>query len=503
MKRDLARFSKGQYDLLVIGGGINGSAIAHLAAQRGLKVALLEKGDFASGTSSKSTKLVHGGLRYLEQLEFSLVRESLRERHIQLQAAPHLVKPLGFVIPVYKSGPRPLWKVSLGVRLYDLLSGKYCIEKARTLSVDEIRHFFPDMEREGLRGGVIYYDAQMDDARLCLENVLRADELGAHVANYVEVKSFIKKFRPAIRVRAVDLLTGQSFEVGAQKIVCAAGPWSDLLRKREDHSAAQKVRATKGVHVVVKERLSRHAVFIPAQKDNRLIFVIPWREHSLIGTTDTDYSGDPNNVEAREEDIEYLLSEVRRVFPAKNISKENILTTFAGLRPLVFREGQSPSDLSRKHSIIESYSGVFYVIGGKYTTYRKIAEDCLKRILPPGVEEGKGSRDFVLYSSELVKDKVAEFSEKYGMEKEVVEHLVNCYGRRVDQVLGLIALDERLKERICLGSKVIRAQIVFSKTHEMAQKAEDVLLRRSSLSLCECLNRQCEKEVNKIMSDCS
>src|SRR3989338_2584575 len=260
MKRDLLQFTRQRYDVLVVGGGINGAAVAHLAALNGLKTALLEKGDFAGGTSSKSTKLIHGGLRYLENFEFGLVRESLRERHVQLNSAPHLVHPLRFVIHVYKTDPRPFWMMKLGVWLYDFLSGKYVLEKHRALTAEEVCRIIPGIRREGLIGGVAYSDAQMDDARLCLENVLSAVEKGAHAANYAEVRSLIQENGKSVGVKAYDHLTDKTFEVRAKKIVCAVGPWANIFLRKENSRSRPRLRTTKGIHIVYKGRLAQDAI---------------------------------------------------------------------------------------------------------------------------------------------------------------------------------------------------------------------------------------------------
>ncbi|VAW19560.1 Glycerol-3-phosphate dehydrogenase, partial [hydrothermal vent metagenome] len=480
MIRDIAQFSEKRYDLLIVGGGINGAAMAHLAALKGKRVALLEKQDFASGTSSKSTKLVHGGLRYLENFEFAMVSQALKERYLQLKESPHLVKSLGFIIPIYQSGSRPFWKVKLGVFLYDWLCGKYSIGSSRPLTIKEVQHFLPGVKTEGLKGGVIYYDAQMDDARLCLDNVLRASELGADVANYVEVKTVDTKEQEMFYVRAVDQLTGKEFDVKAKKVVFTAGPWTDVLRRREDATCVQKIRTTKGVHLILEDQISKHAMFLSSEKDSRMFFVVPYRGQTLVGTTDTDYSGNPDDIQVEEQDLEYLFNEVRTAFPSLNILRKNIVGSFAGLRPLVFNKDHSPSRTSREHMFLESSSGLYYLIGGKYTTYRKIANDCLNRIFNNAF--GEITDDFHLYASQLNKIQIAELSREYKLEKVIVRQLENTYGHRMRAVLDLVRENSSLGERICSCCDVIKAQIRFAKQEEMAQKKEDILSRRLSLS---------------------
>ncbi|MCA9407295.1 MAG: glycerol-3-phosphate dehydrogenase/oxidase, partial [Candidatus Omnitrophica bacterium] len=294
MIRDIQKLKEGPFDLLVIGGGINGSAIANLAADAGLRTALLEKGDFASGTSSKSTKLLHGGLRYLESFEFGLVHESLKERTIHFKSSPHLTKHLRFLIPIYKTDKRPFWMLKIGMFLYDFLSGKHLIQKHEILTAEEVLLKEPSLASKDLIGGVIYSDVQMNDARFCLENVLSAQEKGACVANYVEVKSIIKENGKAVGVIARDLKSGESIEIRASKIICAVGSWTNEFMRKEITKFPAKVRNTKGVHIVYKEKFSERAFLIPSHRDNRILFVIPWLNHSLIGTTDTDFTGSPD-----------------------------------------------------------------------------------------------------------------------------------------------------------------------------------------------------------------
>ena len=494
MKRNIESCQDRVFDVLVIGGGINGAAIAHMAATNGLSVCLLEKNDFGSGTSSKSTKIVHGGLRYLENLEFGLVKEALRERTLQLKNAPHLVHSLGFIVPVFKSDERPFWVIKLGVLLYDLLSGRHLIKKRRTLTTAEVEHLVPGINTEGLLGGVMYYDGQMDDARIVLENVLSAVDRGAIAANYVQVRSFIKEMGKAIGVEAEDMISKKTFKVRAKKIISAVGVWTDEFLDKEHARAPQKVRPTKGVHIVYRGQVCDHAVLIPTKSDKRIFFVIPWHGNSLIGTTDTDYAGDPDRVHVEEEDIEYLFNEARRVFPEVDFNEKDIITSFAGLRPLAFKEGQ-PSKVSRRHVVESSYSGVIYVYGGKYTTYRKIAEDALKAATTKELKDT--STTFPLYGSGEITQNLNEIASASKLSAETITFLVGHYGIRYQEILKIIEQNGELAEILIAGSRVLKAQVVYAIENEFAQNEDDVIDRRLGLIYDDCDHDHCRREIKK------
>jgi glycerol-3-phosphate dehydrogenase len=495
MLRDITQFTKQKFDLLVVGGGINGAAIAYMAADNGLRVGLIEKGDFASGTSSKSTKLVHGGIRYLEHFEFDLVSEALHERYIQFKNAPHLVKPLPFIIPVYDNDRRPLWMMKLGVMLYDALAGKYKLGPHKTFSPKELLTQEPSLNPQGLKGGVRYFDAQMDDARLCLENILMADDKGAKIANYVEAVSLMKENRKTVGIVAKDVRTGQIFEIRAKRVVCALGPWTNEVFKDDRRHVKHSVRTTKGIHLVYKGSLVREAVVVQSKEDKRIFFVIPWQGHTLIGTTDTDYNGDPNDVRVEAEDIKYLLTEAKRVFPSVDFKQEHLVTTFAGLRPLVFREGE-PSRLSRGHEIDTSPSGVIYVMGGKYTTYRKVAEDCVKKFM---YLKARDPLSYPLYGGGEVAAPVDAISRDYGVGAAAIEHLLSKYGSRYGDVLDFTKKDAALKQPLCTCSPAIRAQVVYAIEVEMAQTADDIIHRRLGLQYVPCESGQCRAYINEVI----
>ena len=501
MVRDILRLNNNKFDLIVVGGGINGAAIANLAAGCGASVALLEKNDFASGTSSKSTKLLHGGIRYLENFEFDLVRESLKERFIQWQAAPYLVKPMPFVIPVYKNDKRPLWMMQFGVWFYDFLSGKYTIGRHRFLSVGEISTMAPGINLDGLAGGVEFCDAQMDDARLCLENVLMAHKQGAVAANYVEVTGFIKdKNQHAIGVKVLDVLSGQRMDIFAPKIIVTAGPWSDELIQKDAPNAVRRLRPTKGVHLVYRGEISSKAFLLQSRQDKRIFFVIPFKGNSLIGTTDTDYHQSPDRVEVNEADIQYLLQEASRVFPNINFDPSRIITTFAGVRPLVADLGD-PSRISRKHAIEHHSSGIYFVMGGKYTTYRAIAEEAIIKAMPQLANRLPYGGQYTLYGGGGSNEEFKILSQRFEVSIELIRYLQGIYGSRFEDVLDIARKNDQFKEKLCSCSPAIVAQVIYAKEVEMAQTLEDVADRRLGLSYLDCPSRYCHRRIKEILEN--
>lgn len=498
MIRDLSRLSNNKFDLIVVGGGINGAAIAHLAALCGVSVALVEKGDFASGASSKSTKLMHGGIRYLENFEFDLVQESLKERFIQWQAVPYLVKPLPFVIPVYRNDARPLWMMKLGVWFYDLLSGKYRIGPHRFLSAAEVLSMAPGINLDGLVGGVEYFDAQMDDARICLENVLMAQLQGAVAANYVEVEDFIKDdHQRACGVKAHDRISGARLEIFASKIIVSAGPWSDELIAKDVPHSVKRLRPTKGVHLVYRGEISSSAFLLQSRQDRRIFFVIPFKGNTLIGTTDTDHHQSADSVKVDEADIQYLLQEANRVFPNIDFDPSKIITSFAGLRPLVADLGH-PSRISRKHAIESNSSGVYFVMGGKYTTYRAIAEEAIIKAMPQLSSKMPYGGQFALYGSGGGNEELKILSQRYDVPLDLVRYLQGIYGNRFGEVLNIAQGNDQLKTRICSCSPAIAAQVIYARDVEMAQNADDIIERRLGLAYLDCPTQNCRRSIEEI-----
>lgn len=361
------------YDLAIIGGGINGAGIARDASSRGLKVILLEKNTFASGASSKSSKLIHGGLRYLEQFDFRLVKESLAERSLLLKNAPGIVHKLPFVVPIYNDSPRPLWMIKLGLHLYDWMAPSD-FPRHQNLSRDEIINLFPTLLEKTLRGGCLYYDAQMDDTMLVEANVEAASVAGTEIHEHAQVIGLEIDQGKIHGLRWRDTNSGQEHTIEAKAIVNATGAWSNQLLALDPSPSRIKVYPTKGVHIVVPSIHLTHALLLTAPTDGRVFFVIPWKGNTLIGTTDTPYLGNPDEVVVNDEDIHYLISSTAHYFPTMNLTKQSVLSAFAGLRPLVQENHQAASQISRDYVIHTSTAGLITLLGGKYTTYRLMSE---------------------------------------------------------------------------------------------------------------------------------
>lgn len=489
--RNWDKLSSTTYDLAVIGGGINGSAIAYLARKRGLRVILVEKGDFGSGTSSKSSKLMHGGLRYLEQFHFKLVYQALRERSYHTKHFPHLVKPLPFLVPVYEHDKRPLWKMKIGVFLYDILSGRHRIGRHGFLSREQMLDAAPGLRRQGLLGGVRYYDAQMDDFRLCLENILAAKEAGCDALNYAEVTGFVYQNRRIYGLEIKDTLlpNAQPTQILARRVVCAAGPWTNKVLQMDQPGERPKIRTTKGVHLICPGKISDHAFLISAEHDGRIFFVLPWSDKTMIGTTDTDYHEDPDKVKAEPEDIQYLIRETNRVFPEFKFPPQDKIETFAGLRPLLNEKG-NPSQVSREHSFFETISGILVVAGGKYTTYRVVAEEFINKIV-----RGPSFNDFLTKGSGKLKEPVGQLSLSHKIDERIVKELAGFYGTRTKAVLDFTLKNELFKEVLCPCSQLITAEIAYAVQVEFAKKLEDLFERRFARRLSHCQNSGCRDTI--------
>ncbi len=495
----LAALGRDALDLLVIGGGINGAGIARDAAMRGLRVGLVERGDLASGTSSRSSKLIHGGLRYLEQGDVRLVLEAVRERERLQRLAPHLVRAQEFIFPLYAGGPLGPLKLAAGLWAYDLLAGLWNKRRHHMLRPGAVARAEPTLRRDGLRGAGQYWDCRTDDARLVLETALAAAAGGALIVSYAEVAAFVKEGDRIVGARIVDRLGGTEVVARSKVVVNAAGPWVDRVTALDIPGAPPRLRLTKGVHVVVpRARVgNRAAVVLNAVADGRVMFVIPWGEHTLVGTTDTDHPGGPDVPPVAEpSDVAYLLDTVNHYFPAARLAPGDVVSTFAGLRPLVAPRGKatlSPSAVSREEELFTSPSGLISIAGGKLTTYRLVAKTVVDRVLA-ALRAGGDRRRFAPSRTGSVPlpggtatpaslARAAISRDGHGVAPAVVGHLADRYGSRLDEVLGLVARDRRLGEPIVAGLPDPRAEVVEAVEREWALTLEDVMRRRTQVAL--------------------
>ncbi len=503
------------YDVIIIGGGINGTGIARDAAERGLSVYLAEKKDFGYGTSFRSTKLIHGGLRYLEHYEIGLVRESLREREILLRVAPHLVRPIKFVLPIYEDHKYGYGKVKLGLVAYDLLSYDKSLQNHQAYSTEELLSLEPHLRKESLKGGFGYFDCQiLYPERMCVENVIMAKEAGADVHNYTEVVAFLFHRGRVAGVRVRDRLKGEACEVYARTVVNAAGPWVDEVLRLQRNGPPRKIGGTKGSHIL----LSRfpggpdHALYLPAYQDGRPFFVIPWREYYWVGTTDIRYDGDLDAVQASQEEIEYLLREVNFVLPEANVTERDVLYCLAGIRPLPYTgDDKEEAEITRRHIIFdhedEGLPGLISIIGGKLTTFRSLAEETvdylfeLRKKEPPPCQTatiptwGGGMKNINRY----IRENKRKYSAEFGLEPAQVEHLIALYGKKFWRVLELTRESPDLLERICPDNPDIKAQIVFALQNEFPRTLADILLRRTGIGTSACRGLNCAKTAARVM----
>jgi glycerol-3-phosphate dehydrogenase len=505
MQRNPDALSDGTYDLLVLGGGITGAGVALDAALRGFRVALIDKGDFASGTSSESSKLVHGGLRYLEQHNFGslrLVYESLHERRRLLNNAPHLVRPLRFVIPFYRGWRVPPWKWRIGLTLYDLLAGRGNLHRSHALKLATLRDAFPGLCAKDLVGGAEYFDARMDDARVCIEVLRSASIQGACVTNYAEAVAFEMSGGAIDAVRAVDRSSGREFRIRALQVLNATGPWLDSVCRLAGDTGGPYLRPTKGVHLVAPNPGLDTAFLLLHPTDGRVLFVIPWLGQPdaedprvenfpvlLIGTTDTLHEGPPDEVRATPDDTAYLLAAYNHYF-APPLKPEEILSTFAGLRPLLHAQGDDPSAMSREFRLIASPSGLLSVAGGKYTTYRHMAELAVDAVAARlGKPRLCATIDFPLDGaprvpwSEFVDQATVSISRKHMLKARLARHLVNRYGRRAADVAACLRSAPALAEPVVAGYPDLRVEFAYQRDHEMALQSDDLLMRRTRLGL--------------------
>ncbi len=485
MQRNLDALADGVFDVLILGGGITGAGVALDATLRGYRVALVDQGDFASGTSSASSKLIHGGLRYLEQADFALVYEALRERALLLRNAPHLVRPLLFGLPFYHGMRRPPWQWRLGLTFYDLLAGRGNLGRSRPLSARQLLNRCPNLRRQGLLGGAAYFDAQMDDARLCLEVIRAAAEQGAVVANYVAALGFEFQNGRVAGARLSDRVAGRTLTVRARQVLNATGPWVDRVRRLAGEDAPL-LRPTKGVHLLLPDSGHHDALLLLHPRDGRVFFVLPWHG-TLLGTTDTLCDEAPDALTVTAADVAYLLEGYNHYFN-DSFSEREVLSSFAGLRPLLAARAGAPSALSREFRVFVGPSGLLSVAGGKYTTYRHMAEvvtDELGRHL--GRRGWCRTHQFRLGAPAepwpaFLQRTQAELCDRLGLDVPTAAHLVERYGRRVGEVVAYLRRPGGL-EPVAAGEPELRGEWEYQRAHEMALFPADHLLRRTRLGL--------------------
>jgi glycerol-3-phosphate dehydrogenase len=480
-----------EFDLAVIGGGVTGAAIARDGALRGMKVALIEKSDFASGTSSKSSKMIHGGLRYLKQLDIGLVKESLSEREKLLYLAPHLVHSAPYLIPIY-SGWKGRLELHLGLHGYDFLAGDTSLGRHQNLSSKEILGEIPSLRQENLSGGFIYYDCLVNDARLTLALIKSAHEHGAVVANYSQAIGLNTENESYNEVRYREVMTGGEGIIRARVIVAAVGPWTSELFELHRLSGPP-IRPTKGVHLVFpRDRLQVNKIVVLPTADKRMIFVVPLGQFTYVGTTDTDYPGPLDKVLVEADDVSYLLEALNKCFPSLDLGPADIVSTWAGLRPLIMEEGD-PSKVSRDYYVGLYDEGIAVIVGGKLTTHRTMAESIIDQLLerydhlfdgdfrPCSTAEmpltGGEMNDFPSY----LKAQSLGLEGRWSLSSTSVEHLIHSYGRNHMQILALGLQDPNLLKPLGPNCRVVRAQVIYGVEDEMALTLEDFMSRRTDL----------------------
>jgi glycerol-3-phosphate dehydrogenase len=487
--RDIHRLTAGRFDALVIGGGITGAGIARDLALRGVTVALVEQDDFASGTSSRSTKLIHGGLRYLERFDLRLVFEACRERRTLQRIAPHLVRPLPLMIPIYRGARRSRTLVHAGLSLYDLLALGRNTQPHCMLAADQARRRQPLLDPRGLTGAALYWDCRMDDARLCLENVIAAREAGAITVNYARVTGLPRHSGHITGAVVEDRETGETHEVAARVVINASGPWLDRVGALAEHWTPQ-LRPTRGAHLLVPRLAGgEEALYLSADRDDRMFFVIPWGELSLIGTTDLDDRNPPEEVAVTAGEADYLLEEAARHLPETRLSGGDVVSSFAGIRPLLAGRPGQESSVSREHALFESPGGLISIGGGKYTTYRSMAVEVADRVM---ARLGR-PRGTVLTDRLPLPGGAADWEDSLaappasavrgGLDAATLRRLVDRYGARTRHLLELLEREPELAAPVAAGLPLLRAEVAYAADFEMARTPEDVLRRRSPQAL--------------------
>jgi len=491
--RNLRRLADETFDVLIIGGGITGAGVARDAALRGLSVGLIERRDFASGTSSRSSKLVHGGLRYLQQGDVGLVREAATERYALRKLAPHLARPRQMLVPVSSRGGYA--KISVGLWTYDRLAGVSDEERYRMLSKEETIALEPVLRPDHVYGSGLYYEYLTDDARLVMEVAKSAAGLGAVVANHAEATGFVFEDGRVSGVSVRDNIDGNELVARGRVLINAAGPWVDLVRLLSEQGEQPRLRLTKGIHVGVRsERLGLSHIVVMSARDKRGVFAIPRGEVTYLGTTDTDYPQAEDDPFITFDDIEYLLDAAKRTFAVEPLEIGDIVSAWAGLRPLLHQEGKKPSELSRKDEIMSSSTGLVSIAGGKLTTFRRMSERVVdiacERLREQGREQPQrvGESDQVTLSGGDTGDDVAAYALKLSRKwpevgGDVVDRLVTLYGSNAERMVEAMGADPVLAERFAPGPPVTRGEVQYAVREEMALTLEDFLERRGRLML--------------------
>jgi glycerol-3-phosphate dehydrogenase len=486
------------------GGGITGAGVALDAVARGYKVALVEKTDFASGTSSKSTKLLHGGIRYLPNFDFPLVHEALTERGILMRIAPYLARPLGFVLPIYEGDRHPVglpfttpggvglgFILDIGLWLYDILAGRRNIKRHRHLSRAKVLQMAPALLQKGLKDGYIYYDGQTNDARLTMAIILTAAQYGAVITNYTEVTSFVLEGGKVRGAHVCDRLENKEVTVRARYVVNATGVFSEEVEHLTGEEPQVNIEPSKGVHLVFARedvKLGDYAIVLPETDDKRILFIVPWQSRAIFGTTDTG-TGDLNHPLASQQDISYLLAHLNR-YLSVHLTEKDIISTYAGYRPLVRPgkgSGHSPAKLSRTHAVLEGSTGIVTIVGGKMTTYRRMAQDTVDVLSKhDGSIPVHPTQDLPLYGSAgwpAVQHELKVKGSALGLNPQTLEHLGRSYGAAAMSVVNLVESNASLGQLLIGDLPYIRAEVVHACRNEMAMTPYDVLARRTAIIL--------------------
>lgn len=474
------------WDVVVIGGGATGLGAAVEAATRGLRTLLLERGDFAQGTSSRSTKLVHGGVRYLAQMNVALVVDALRERGAMLRNAPHLVHSLDFVVPLFRTADIPYY--GAGLKLYDWLSGKRSLGSSQILSAAETAARLPTVRSEGLKGGILYRDGQFDDARYAIALVRTLEDLGGTALNYTDVNQLLLRNGKIVGVRAVDCETGESFELTAKVVINATGVFADEIFRMDPSKPQLSLAISQGSHIVVRREFlpGDAALMIPKTDDGRVLFAIPWHEHVIIGTTDEAVQQSEREPRATAAEKSFLMEHVAR-YLERQVTPADILSVWAGLRPLVRKDGKATSKLSRDHHVVHSPTGLITVTGGKWTTYRKMGEDALSAAAQAAVLPAKPSATLHL--------KLHGWTEQIPTGHEAV------YGSDLPQVQAIGDSDPDLNSLIHPALPYRKREVIWAARHEHARTTEDVLARRTrALFLNAAASIESAPEVSRLLA---